>query len=151
MSKVKKKCDHPKLSAKDDDSRCSSDQYPWISFRYMTRNKDYSLDALDKMHGTNRETTLLCLHNKLQEISSNPWTYWSQLRKKSGLESIQYDRLRFKANEEAPLTSDATVYVFRFDTHLGTGTGRIIGFKDSPCATLHIIGYDFDFSAYDHG
>lgn len=151
MSKIKGKHEQPKISVKDEQSRCSSDQYPWISFRYMTKNKDHSLDALEKIQGANRETTLLCLHNKLQEISSKPWTYWLQLRKQSGLESISYDDLHFKASDEASLTSDTKIFVLRFDTHLGAGKGRIIGFKDSPCATLHIIGYDFDFSAYDHG
>jgi hypothetical protein len=28
---------------------------------------------------------------------------------------------------------------------------RILGIREDGCPILHIIGYDFDFSAYNHG
>lgn len=63
---------------------------------------------------------------------------------------IEYSMLNFTAASDAGLTGDTKMNIFRFDTHLGNGKGRIIGFKDSPCSAFNVIGYDFDFSAYSH-
>ena len=71
--------------------------------------------------------------------------------RKTGLETIPFDELEFSPGPGANLTKDVKLFVFRFDTYQGTGQGRIIGFKSSPCSVYHIIGFDFDFSAYPHG
>ena len=71
-------------------------------------------------------------------------------RKRVGLETITYDQLHFSPGGDAIITKDTKLYVFRFDTYRGRNQGRIIGFKGAPCAVLHVVGYDFDFSAYDH-
>lgn len=128
---------------------CSSEQYPWFSFQSVTTNRHFNLSNL--CHGTEKEVTYELLHKRFVELSSKTWTYWMQQPKKTGLETINYGSLNFKAPEEASLSSDTTIYVFRFDTAVGEGKGRIIGYKKSPCSVLHIIGYDLDFSAYNHG
>ena len=150
MKNIRQKDQRIRLTTPQDQSSCPSDQYPWVSFRYMTANKDFTVECLERLSGQQRETTLLNLYRKLVELSSRPWSYWLQQRKASGMESMDYSRLHFQANQDAGLTSDTKVYILRFDTHLGSGKGRIIGFKQSPCAVLHIIGYDFDFSSYNH-
>lgn len=87
---------------------------------------------------------------RFEELTSHPWLYWEQQPKRAGLETISYDQLNFQPNGDIVITKDTTLYVFRFDTYRGSGKGRIIGFKESPCAVYHVIGYDFDFSAYQH-
>lgn len=129
---------------------CSSDQHPWISFRYMTANKDHSLAFLDTLDFRDREATMRRLLERLEEISSRPWLDWTGPRRQAGFETLPKDEITFQAAQDAPLTSDMKLYVFRFDTYRGSGKGRIIGFKISPCAAYHIIGYDFDFTAYAH-
>lgn len=128
---------------------CCSEQYPWFSLRYMTKNDRYSLEGLNP--GKDRENTLANFYARLVELSTQPWMNLVLQPKKNGLETITYDQLRFEADPQTNLTKDTTIYIFRFDTSIGTGKGRIIGFKKSPCAVLHIIGCDFDYSAYDHG
>ena len=130
---------------------CSSEQYPWFSFRYMTQNNNYSLKFLDSLDGNSREKTLKGLFSRLEELSAHPWLYWQEKRKSTGMETIRFDQLNFFANPDANFTKDTKAYVFRFATYRGANSGRIIGIKISPCAVLHVIGYDFDFSAYDHG
>lgn len=127
---------------------CSSEQHPWFSFRYMTQNKQFSLEYLNKLNSSDRESTLVSLFKRLEELSCKPWLYWTQQPKKTGLETISYDQLHFSPN--ISLSKDTTIYVFRFDTYRGNGKGRILGFKGAPCSVLHVIGYDFTLSAYDH-
>lgn len=148
--RIKNKSQNLKLlGSSSSKSTCSSEQYPWISFRYMSTNKNYNLQNLTE--GRDREATLLGLYNRLEDISSHSWAYWLGQAKRCGLETLSAGDLNFKAKPEANLTSDVTVYVFRFDTYRGSNKGRIIGYKSSPCSAFHIIGYDLDFSAYNHG
>lgn len=152
MSQIKKKDSKIKINPNAAISKqgCSSDQHPCFSFRYMTKNKRYSLEFLESCPGREREKTLALLYNRLEELSHRPWRYWMQNPRKNGVETLCYDRFYFTPNNDANLTGDSTIYVFRFDTYKGSGKGRIIGFKKSPCSVLNIIGYDFDHSAYDH-
>ena len=129
---------------------CSSDQHPWFSFRYMTPNAAHSLKFLDSLSTNERERTLHGLISRIEEISSRPWLYWTANRKASGLETLSVQSLRFPLNRDVNLTKDATLYVFRFSTYQGVGKGRIIGFKSAPCAVYHVLGYDFNFTAYQH-
>ena len=95
------------------------------------------------------------LHDRLNELSMQTWAYWLSKPKASGIETISFKQLRFAPNpvlfEECHFDKTSIVYVIRFDTYQGKNKGRIIGVKDSPCSVLHIIGYDFNFSAYEHG
>lgn len=153
MSSLRSKTQSPKIK-KDtapENQGCSSDQHPFFSFRYMTSNKRYSLSYLDAIQGASREKTLKSLYDKLETLSCYPWLYWTQQRKNIGLETIMYERIKFEPKQGANLSKDSTLYIFRFDTYQGNGKGRIIGFKSTPCSVFQIIGYDFDFSAYDHG
>ena len=57
------------------------------------------------------------------------------------------DDLRFAANGYQ-FSSDEKVIVFRFGINSGY---RLLGIKGNDSNILYVIGYDFDFSAYDHG
>lgn len=150
MGKIRSKAPNNKIDGKSNASQgCCSDQYPWFSFRSMTKNAKYNLTDLPA--GTVREQVLWGLYTRLNELSHQPWLYWTQQPKRTGLETLSYHQLNFSADPDAGLTKDTTIYVFRFDTHQGAGQGRIIGYKKAPCAVLYIIGFDLDFSAYDHG
>lgn len=129
---------------------CSSDQHPIFSFRYMTANKEHSIAFIQKRKASEQLEAFQALYKSFETISSKPWKHWGNLPKEIGYETISYSEIGFKASPDARLTGDAKMNVFRLDTHLGRGKGRIIGFKDSPCSAFNVIGYDFDFSAYDH-
>ena len=117
---------------------CSSEQFPHISFRYLTSNKRHSLEYLQKCSVADRAKTMEGLLRRLEEITKSSWAKLGALPR----------QLRFSgtdANKE-----DNKVWVFRFDTWQGHDKGRIIGFKDNPCSAFFVIGFDFDFSAYSH-
>ena len=128
---------------------CSSEQFPHISFRYLTSNKRHSLEYLQKCSVADRAKTMEGLLRRLEEITKSSWTKLGALPKENGgYETISARQLRFSgtdANKE-----DNKVWVFRFDTWQGHDKGRIIGFKDSPCSAFFVNGFDFDFSAYSH-
>lgn len=150
MANIRGKKQNNKISGKPIQSQgCFSKQCPWFSFQSMTRNPRYNLSSLKS--GTEREQTLDGLYRRLTELSSETWLYWMQKPRQTGLETMSYDEINFTAAPDSKLTKDTVLYVFRFDTYLGAGKGRIIGYKNSPCAVFHIIGYDIDFSSYDHG
>lgn len=150
MGKIKSKNSKLTINKSPEENQgCCSEQYPWFSFKSLTANARYNLSKLPAGH--EKVQVLDGLLAKLNELSNEPWVYWTQQPKNAGLETLTYDKLKFKANKGSVLTGDTTIYVFRFDTHLGVKKGRIIGYKESPCSVFHIIGYDLDFSAYDHG
>lgn len=149
MAKIRGKEQKVEIKGKSHSSACSSEQCPWVSFRAMTNNSRYNLSSLRA--GKEREVTLDGLYRKLTALSAQSWLEHLQKPKKSGLETMTYGDIGFSANESAALSDDTAVYIFRFDTYVGKDKGRIIGYKNSPCSVYHIIGYDIDFSAYDHG
>lgn len=150
MGKLRGKTQNNKINMKSDEKKeCFSAQYPWFSFQNMTKNSKYNLSELHS--GKEKEETLEGLYRRLQELSEYQWIYWMQQPKQSGLETLCYGDIKFEASRTVKISKDTSVYVFRFDTHKGRKTGRIIGYKNSPCSVLYIIGYDLDFSAYAHG
>ena len=150
--KLRGRATSPQIKGKQENENqgCSSDQHPWFSFRYMTANKNHSLEFLESLDLRERECTLKGLLIRLDELSHQPWLHWMSMPRRAGLETIQADELTFSPAQGAPVTKDMKLYVFRFDTYQGSGQGRIIGFKSAPCSVYHIIGFDFDFSAYSH-
>ena len=113
----------------------------------MTSNPQYNLSKLPT--GSEGERIYKALYERLVELSNQPWQHWLGMQKQNGFETIDYHDLKFQPNQNITLTKDTKLYVARFDTHKTQG-GRIIGFKQSPCAAFHIIGYDIKFSAYSH-
>lgn len=84
--------------------------------------------------------------DRLTEISGETWVYWQSLSKNHGIETFSAKQLKFSPSRYK-FASDEKVIVFRFFNQ----DFRIIGFKDSRLPTYYIIGFDFDYSAYNHG
>jgi hypothetical protein len=145
MSKINKKKD--KIALTRDEPIAISDGYPVFSFRYMTTANKYTF----KHFGNNMRDAHAAyesLHSRLYEISNHKWWHWYDLGYKSngGLEMINAHQLRFSPAENSML-DDKKVIVLKFYR----GKYRIIGLKQENNDTLFVIGFDFDFSAYDHG
>ncbi|MCC8112081.1 MAG: hypothetical protein LIO74_11010 [Ruminococcus sp.] len=124
-------------------------KYSSFSFVYLIKNKNYNFDSFlkSKEEKVNAQAELA---KRLIQISQDPWEFWHNRRRESGgLELIPYDQIHFSP-KGLNLTPDEKLIVFRF----ASGKYRIIGTKGnfcSTCATYYIIGFDFDYSAYDHG
>ena len=125
-------------------------QFPTFSFRYITTNNHYNLDFFNDSDRRKKEETIHKLYERIEEISKQDWIYWGSLNKKSGYETIPYSSIKFK--KQGPvLTGDENIYVFRVKSGRISDEARILGYKEDGCPIYYIIGYDYDYSAYEHG
>lgn len=139
-SKLKKK-----MSLNDVKRKRGSDceQYPAFSFRYLTKTKEHNFDYFEHEKSNEVFRTLL---QRLKEISKESYTYWNNLGKHKGIEMIDYWQCNINPCD-LKLSPDDKIIVFRFYHQ----NYRILGIRLESCPTLHIIGFDFNYSAYNHG
>lgn len=82
------------------------------------------------------------------------WKDFMSLPKEIGMESIKSSELNFQPNDYG-LTPDQKVVVIRFNRQKYRAIGikeRIPGASDKDCVDIfHVFGFDFDYSAYNHG
>ncbi len=122
------------------------EQYPAFSFQHMTMNHKYNFNYFSKKMLHDEQKVKSALINKLIEISSNTWLGISGQGKKWGFETIPQSEINFSP-ENYTMSKDSKYCVFQFNNH----NMRIIGIKKDLCPIYYIIGFDFDFSAYNHG
>lgn len=118
--------------------------YPVFCFKHLTKNKGHNLNYFKNLKETNQAKSIVL--DKLIEIQSKTWLQVHQENKTIGIEVLSYDALKFSANA-CEISKDQNVYVFR----LNSQKWRMIGIKSEiNTDVLHIIGFDFDYSAYKH-
>lgn len=115
-----------------------------FSLEYITMNASHTFDYF----GKNMREELAArqsLSVLLKELSRRSWMEIAQIGKKTqcGFETLPAMQLRFTPSGYE-FSRDEKVWVFRF----GKQQYRLIGIQDDR--TLYVIGYDFDFSAYNH-
>ena len=83
----------------------------------------------------------------MQEISRHTLLELRDRGKESfgGFEKLPRARIQFRPSWNLP--EDENVLIFRFKS----SDYRMLCVKDKKREVLYIIGFDFDFSAYDHG
>jgi hypothetical protein len=124
-------------------------EYPAISFRFFTSNKRYTLDYFKAPQRRERLDATARIYSRLAEISCKEWRHWLTLPKEQGGEMLPEHRMNFKPSN-ADVRGDTKFIVFRTQTANGKGA-RIIGFREDGSSIFFVAGYDFDFTAYDHG
>ena len=122
--------------------------HPVFCFRYITQNSNYNFKYFKHDKRGNNEASIKLIE-KLCEISRMSWDEFILLNKNIGCEKIPITQLRFSASGELAdsMTKDGSFISIRFCKQ----NYRIIGIKEFNCPIFHIIGYDFDYSAYPHG
>ena len=93
---------------------------------------------------------LIGIYDRINEICQKNMLHWAQETKKNGFETIDAQRMHFSINHIPDVTKDTKMYIFRFNAKSGKD-GRIICYQQNRCPILYVVGFDFDFSAYDHG
>lgn len=136
-----------KISTEYNPSISSISKCPSVSFKYLTRNKNYNFEYFSKEKQQCKNTKIAVL-NWIQEITCNQWRDLLNMPKEVGAETLNSSGLNFSPNGYT-FSPDEKVYVFRFKA--ASGDYRIIGVKENGCSTYNIIGFDFDYSAYNHG
>ena len=122
-----------------------------FSFEYSV-NKKYSIEYITKKKKEKCNDIIFDLFKKLEELSKMKFVDFQNRPKNSGYEMIPISELNFKINENCMkslcLSEDSKIIVFRFHNQ----NCRLLLAQSRKCSSLfYVIGYDWDFSAYDHG
>lgn len=148
MAKLKKQKQNLKLNRSIISEQPHCPKSPSFSFAYLTKNKRFNFESFSN-DKSKRNAMQAELTKRLIEISQKPWFFWYDCGKNTGIETIPFYEINFSPNG-LDLTPDEKVIVFRF----ASGKCRMIGTKGklcSTCATYYVIGFDFNYSAYNHG
>lgn len=121
-----------------------------LSFKYSVNNKNYTIE---KITGAKEKCNKIIkkLMERFEEISELNWKELQNKPRETGYEMIPFSD--FKLNLDSikrnlKLSSDSKMIVFRFNNQ----NARILGVRSQECnSILYIVGYDWDYSAYDHG
>lgn len=153
MSKnLNKKSDKPKISHINQPSivsLCHNErQNVLVSFDSVTDSKVYNFEYFSQ-NIRNELYARKCLDELLLEVSINTWTSLGLRDRKTlgGYESLPACCIKDSIKQKVFLSPDSKIMSFIF----GQKNYRLLGVKPTACGALHVIGYDFDFSAYDHG
>jgi hypothetical protein len=119
--------------------------HPVFCFRYLTNNKNYNFNYFNT--DNERNEVYRYLYEKIITMSNSSWREFFSKPKISGLETIEYKDFNFNVNK-INLSKDDKLISIRFANQ----KYRIIGQKSelNDCV-FHVLGFDFDHSAYNHG
>lgn len=121
-----------------------------FSFKYLTKNNNYSFSFFKK--DTKRaHDAYKGLLKKINEISIVNMDALGLLPKEKGFETIPFRQFSNSVqnilSNTGIITNESKLTIFRF-----CNSYRTICKQDSKAQNIfHIIAFDFDFSAYDHG
>lgn len=118
--------------------------YPVFCFRYITNNNKFNFKFI-----TDKNQLLIMyreFYKKLYDLSNITWETLHNLDKKKGLEYISIKSLNFEPNDYI-LSQDDKFISIRFCQN----KYRMICIKSKLNKdVIHIIGFDFNYSAYKH-
>lgn len=122
-----------------------------ISFKYSVKDKRYTIESkVQNRQKCNEDIEKL--FERLKDISRTTWRELQNKPKEVGYEMIPISRFNINMDsikDELRLSEDSKIIVFRF----GKGQKyRLLGVTCKDCSSiLYIIGYDWNYSAYNHG
>lgn len=121
-----------------------------LSFKYSIKDKKHTIDFILNEKGNNKKT-IENLFKKFSELSSLTWKDFINKPKETAYEMIPISSFNINLDnikKELNLSDDSKIMVFRFDNQ----KKRLLGVRSKEChSILYIIGYDWNYSAYDHG
>lgn len=118
--------------------------YPVLCFKYLTKNKKYTIQYFKK--SADKQKAYGALFHLINDMQNTTWNELFLRSKGRGLETIEMSELKFKP--QLTLTPDTKVLVIRFRRQ----KYRMVGIKsDINKDVFHVFGFDFNYSAYDHG
>lgn len=121
-----------------------------LSFKHSINNKKYKIDNITSAK-VKCNKIMKTLFEKFEEISNLTWRELQNRPKQTGYETIPISEFKINLDNiksELNLSDDSKIIVFRFNNQ----DSRLLGVRSCECSSiLYIIGYDWDFSAYNHG
>ena len=120
------------------------EEYPIFCFKYLTTNKNYCFKYFKNDVELSKAKVIIL--DEIIKYQHRSWLDLGKETKKTGFETISYNQLNFAPNE-LDLSNDTKLIIFRINNQ----NWRLIGYKsDNFKSVLHIIGFDFNYTAYKH-
>lgn len=119
-----------------------------VSFQFLTKNNRHNFNFFSKTNFRLKTSAFEQLFEFLQTLTSKTQLEIANLPKERGFELIALSQLKFKP--ALTLGQDTKICVFRFGDNSNGGDYRLLGFFEHGQNVLEIIGFDFDYSAYNH-
>ena len=123
-----------------------------FSFKHITNNQVYGLKYIEKADIRNANGIYRQLLERLSELSQTNIENVNRLGKIRGCEYLRYksfsERVQDVLSNIPIIQKDSKLAVFRF----GQSDCRLICKPDIKHTNLmHIVAFDFNYKAYDHG
>lgn len=122
-----------------------------ISFQYLTTNKEFNFHFFNKEFRAKAQV-FEQLIEFLKRLTTKTLTDISKLRKE---QDCDFEILEFKQINFTPdnynLSKNAKIHDFRFGNNNNGGNYRLLGFFEYNQSILNVIGFDFNYSSYEHG
>ena len=119
-------------------------EYPIFYSKHLTTNKKYNFNYFN-----NEKEQIIVKSIILEEIlrlQEKTWVEWGIENKKTGYESIPITQINI-IPKNLILPNDIKTIVFRINSQ----KWRLIGIRSMHFkSVIHIIGFDFDYTAYKH-
>lgn len=156
MARLRQKKENDKVSKKNISYKCAfikKHDTILFSFKYITNQDNFNFQKFVSSQNIRQDIKIMNdLHERLNLMSKEGW---EGLRKRNknqgGRELLDYSDIRFNAydpNNDLQLSNDSKIISIRF----GGNKYRLIGYRSTTCQSIfHVLGFDFNFSAYDHG
>ncbi|MDR0853953.1 MAG: hypothetical protein LBN34_06255 [Clostridiales Family XIII bacterium] len=110
-----------------------------FSFHHVTTNKRHNFEQLE-------DEAILSLFSKFKLMTDMGWLALGSSGKSQGFELIPLSSVKITP-KGLGLVKDSKFHSIRFNHQ----KYQLIGYRPNGCDILHIIGIDYDYSAYNHG
>lgn len=123
-----------------------------IEFGHITQIKEHSYDSLVNAG----KTDMNAIKSLMDLITKMSTSSWEELQRRSkhtigGFETMEAGNMNKRIWDKyyPSMSEDTKLYIFRFGNK---DKYRMVGYKSRNCSrVLHILGFDVDFTLYDHG
>ena len=120
------------------------EEYPIFCFRYLTSNKDYCFKYFKNDVELSKAKVIIL--DEIMKYQHKSWLELGKESKKRGFETISFAQLKFSPSG-LNLSNDTKLIIIRINNQ----NWRLIGYKSNNFkSVLHVIGFDFNYSAYKH-
>lgn len=131
--------DNPKLGKNK-----SKQEYVTFCFKHLTTNNTYRFKSISNYR--EKCKAFEELFKKIDEIQNTPWIDFGMRSRNSGYEMLRSNSVYFNPKNEEQIKSEKYISI-RF----AQNKYRIIAIKSKNKPVLHIIGFDLNYNAYNHG
>lgn len=122
-----------------------------ISLCYLSKNKKRNFEFFSDKNLRQKEKALTDFFDFVKRLTGKTRL---EILSKNKSANCGFENLKFQDINCKPdgifLSKDTNISIFRFGDNTSGGDYRVLGFFSEENPIFNIIGFDFDYSAYEH-